>query len=129
MVHRLSTHPVHLGLGASTISEPEFTGGDWYPAYGQRHEADGTEGRLVSMHTVSKSWDTWEMHPHGSELVVCTAGEVTLVQEIEGEPVRTRLRAGEYAINPAGVWHTANVASPATALFITAGLGTEVRPR
>jgi hypothetical protein len=39
------------------------------------------------------------------------------------------LRAGEYAINPRGVWHTAGVASHATALFITAGMGTEHRPR
>ena len=39
------------------------------------------------------------------------------------------LRTGEYAINPPGVWHTADVESEATALFITAGLGTELRPR
>ncbi len=32
-------------------------------------------------------------------------------------------------INEPGVWHTADVESTATALFITAGLGTEHRPR
>lgn len=37
--------------------------------------------------------------------------------------------AGDYAINPRGVWHTADVAGHATALFITAGVGTEHRPR
>lgn len=36
---------------------------------------------------------------------------------------------GEYAINPPGVWHTADVEGEATALFITAGLGTEARAR
>jgi hypothetical protein len=41
------------------------------------------------------------VHPWGDELVLCV------------EP---------------GVWHTADVAGPATALFITAGLGTELRP-
>jgi quercetin dioxygenase-like cupin family protein len=39
------------------------------------------------------------------------------------------LRAGDYAINPPGVWHTADVAGETTALFITAGMGTENRPR
>jgi D-serine deaminase-like pyridoxal phosphate-dependent protein len=51
------------------------------------------------------------------------------VQEIAGEEVRTVLRAGEYAINDAGVWHTADVQEHATALFVTAGMGTQIRAR
>lgn len=125
----LTRHPVHLGLGAIAVSEPEFTGMQWYAEYGARHAADGKEGRLVSMHSFDASWDSWEMHPMGHEVVVCTHGEMTLVREIEGREVRTRLRAGEYAINDPGVWHTADVEAAATALFITAGEGTEVRPR
>ena len=39
------------------------------------------------------------------------------------------LQAGEYAINPPGTWHTADVDHEATGLFITAGMGTEHRPR
>ena len=59
-----------------------------------------------------------------------TAGEMALVQEDpEGRVNRTTIRAGEYAINPPGVWHIADVADTATAVFITAGLGTETRPR
>jgi quercetin dioxygenase-like cupin family protein len=65
----------------------------------------------------------------GSELVVCTDGEMTLVQEVEGQEIRTTLRAGEYAINDAGVWHTADVREHATALFVTAGMGTQIRAR
>jgi uncharacterized cupin superfamily protein len=129
MPPRLSQHPVHLGLGATAVSEPEFTGMQWYAEYGARHDSDGKEGRLVSMHTFEKPWDTWEMHPEGGEVVLCTAGEITLVQEIAGKVVQTRLRAGEYAINDPGVWHTADVESAATAVFITAGLGTQMRPR
>jgi hypothetical protein len=130
MPDKLSTFPVHLGLGATSKVQPEFTGGmDWYMAYGARNAADGVEGRLVSMHTFSKPWDTWEMHPLGSEIVVCTAGVITLTQEIDGEPKQVVLQAGEYAINEPGVWHTADVDAPATALFITAGAGTEMRPR
>ena len=102
---------------------------EWYAGYVTRHGDDGTEGRLVAMHTFSESWDSWEMHPKGHEVVLCTAGEITLVQEIEGKEQRQILRAGEYAINEPGVWHTADVSTPATAVFITAGLGTEHRPR
>jgi quercetin dioxygenase-like cupin family protein len=61
--------------------------------------------------------------------VLCTEGELTLVQEIGGKEVRTTLRPGEYAINEPGVWHTADVDGRATGVFITAGVGTEVRPR
>ena len=42
---------------------------------------------------------------------------------------RVSRTAGEYAINPPGTWHTADVEASATALFITAGEGTDHRPR
>jgi quercetin dioxygenase-like cupin family protein len=129
MARDLSRYPIHLGRGATAVAQPEFTGMSWYAGYAQRHAGDGTEGRLVAMFTFDAPWDSWEVHPNGHEVVVCTAGEITLVQEIDGKEVRTTLRAGEYAINPPGVWHTADVHGPATALFITAGVGTENRPR
>jgi quercetin dioxygenase-like cupin family protein len=127
----LESHPVHLGLGATAITQPEFNGAlDWYAAYGARHGDDGAEGRLVAMHRFSQSWDSWEMHPAGAEVVVCTAGRITLIQELaDGSTERVTIGAGEYAINPPGIWHTADVDGEATALFITAGLGTENRPR
>ena len=102
---------------------------EWYSGYLERHAEDGSEARLVSMFTFDTSWDSWEMHPQGSELVLCTEGQMTLVQEVEGREVRTTLDPGEYAINAPGVWHTADVDERATALFITAGLGTQHRPR
>lgn len=129
MPRTLSQHPVHLGRDASAVSEPEFTGMEWYADYGARHAADGVEGRLVSMFTFTAPWDSWEMHPQGHEVVICTAGEMTLIQEIDGAPVRTTLRPGEYAINAPGTWHTADVAGTASAVFITAGMGTQIRPR
>lgn len=129
MKAKLATHPIHLGLGATAVSEPEFTGMDWYAGYGARHESDGSEARLVSMHSFESSWDMWEMHPRGGEVVLCTAGTITLRQEIDGEEVVTTLEPGEYAINEPGVWHTADVSGPCTAVFITAGMGTEHRSR
>ena len=125
----LLQYPVHLGLGAVASSEPEFAGSQWYADYGARHAADGNEGRLVSMFRFERAWESWEVHPHGSEVVLCTAGAMTLIQEVEGQYVRTKLEPGLYAINPPGVWHTADVERSATAVFITAGAGTQNRPR
>jgi len=126
----LSEIPVHLGLGATVVPQDRFTGQvSWYQRYAERNAGDGFEGRLVTMHTFGGPWDSWERHPHGAELVVCTDGEITLYQEVDGQVGEVHLRAGEAAINPPGVWHTADLTGTATALFITAGMGTENRPR
>ena len=121
---------VHLGSGATAVPQPSFTGNDWYEGYGARHGADGAEGRLVSQHTFAESWDSWEMHPHGDEVVLCIGGSMLLTQEHpDGRREQIALAAGEYAVNPPGVWHTADVEGTATALFITAGEGTQHRMR
>lgn len=129
-VRSLFTHPVHLGVGATAVPQPEFTGRAWYADYVARTVADGAEGRLVSLYTFTESWDSWEMHPAGDELVVCLSGAMTLHQEhAEGTAAQVHLGPGEYAVNPPGTWHTADIAGSATALFITAGTGTQHRPR
>ena len=121
---------IHLGLGATAIPQQPFTDGSWYEGYGERHDGDGAEGRLVSMHVFTESWTEWEMHPAGDEVVLCTAGAMTLHQEFaDGGTATVTIGAGEYAINPPGCWHTADIAGSATAVFITAGLGTTGRPR
>ena len=129
----LEAHPIHLGRGGTAVPQPEFPRDErvmqWYENYGARHAEDGEEGRLVSCYRFTESWSGWEMHPAGAEVVVCVDGSMTLIQEIGGEEVRTPLSPGEYAINPPGVWHTADIAGEATGLFITAGEGTLHRPR
>ncbi len=131
--HQLSTNWIHLGLGATAEVEPPFTGDlSWYADYTERHAADGAEGRLVSVGTFDASWDVWEMHPNGAEVVLSVDGSITLHQEhADGSIDEVTIDAGEYAINPPGTWHTADVepGTEATAVFITAGLGTEHRPR
>ena len=128
--HNLLVNPLHLGLGASAVVQPAFTGMDWYQGYGQRHDDDGAEGRLVSMHRFTESWDSWEMHPAGDEVVLCTAGRMTLHQEYaDGTTATVIIGTGQYVVNPPGCWHTADVEEEATALFITAGLGTQHRQR
>jgi quercetin dioxygenase-like cupin family protein len=150
-VRDLARFPLHLGLGATAIAQPEFTGMAWYGDYMTRHAVDGAEGRLVAIHHFTDNWQAWEMHPLGEEVVVCIAGELTLIQQntggiqqsaggiqqnaggiqedVAGDELRITLKVGEYAINPRGVWHTADIAGAASVLFITAGAGTEHRER
>jgi quercetin dioxygenase-like cupin family protein len=126
----LFTNPIHLGLGATAEIQPEFTGMEWYQDYSARTGADGMEGRLVSLSRFTEDWASWEMHPSGAEVVVCVDGQMTLHQENgDGSLTSVTIGAGDYAINPPGIWHTADIESAATALFITPGLGTENRPR
>lgn len=132
--HSLERHPIHLGLGATAEPQPEFPSDEramqWYMDYGQRHAADGAEGRLVSMFRFTEDWPSWEMHPAGAEVVLCTSGSMTLTQQHpDGRIEKVTLAPGEYAINPPGVWHTADIVGETTAMFITAGMGTEHRPR
>ncbi len=126
----LERHPAHLGLGATALPQPAFTGDmAWYMAYGERHGDEGREGRLFAMHTFDAPWTTWEVHPEGSEVVLVTSGRLTLIQERDGVETRLALGPGEYAINPPGVWHTADADAVVTAVFVTTGLGTQNRPR
>lgn len=127
---RLDQHYVHLGPGAVAAVQPAFDGMAWYEAYGTRTACDGAEGRLVSLSAFTQNWDSWEMHPDGDEVVICTAGRMTLHQEFaDGRTAVVTIGPGEYAINPPGCWHTADVDGEATAVFITCGQGTQGRPR
>jgi mannose-6-phosphate isomerase-like protein (cupin superfamily) len=122
--------PIHLGRGARAVEEPQFTGPEWYEAYGERHADDMDEGRIVSLFRFEEPWTSWEMHPAGDEVVCCLQGQMTLHQDLpDGKKQSHELGPGEYAINPAGVWHTADADRPVVALFITAGKDTTHRPR
>ena len=128
--HSLADNWLHLGLGATAEVLEPFDGMEWYERYGTAQAADGAEGRLVSMYTFDADWDSWEVHPEGAEVVICTAGSIELVQELaDGSHATATLGAGQYAVNPPGTWHTANVADTTTCIFITAGKDTRHRPR
>jgi quercetin dioxygenase-like cupin family protein len=103
---------------------------DWYMDYARRTADDGPEGRVVSLFRFTEDWGAWEMHPSGDEVVLCLSGEMRLTQEFpDGRIEKTTLKPGEYAINPAGVWHTADIPLESAGLFVTAGAGTQNRPR
>jgi uncharacterized cupin superfamily protein len=122
---------VHLGLGATAEPLPDFAwDGEALAAYEAAHAGDGVEGRLVMIGRSGADWTVWERHPAGQELVVLLEGRMTLVQERDGAEVRIPMTAaGQAAVNPTGVWHTADVHEPCRVLYVTPGLGTEHRPR
>ena len=91
---------------------------------------DLERGHLVMAFAFAAPWDSWEMHPHGEEIVMLLSGEATFVLETAQGLERVRLgRAGEFVVVPRGTWHTADTEIATTMLFITAGAGTEHRAR
>jgi quercetin dioxygenase-like cupin family protein len=125
----LSSTYLHLGLGATVTPLPDFEWSQSYlEGYDRRFEADGVEGRLVTVSPETKTWTHWERHPAGDEVVYLLSGRIDVVQDHDGAEVTIPLRAGEAMINPKGVWHRGIMHEPGTALFITPGRGTEHRP-
>jgi hypothetical protein len=56
---------------------------------------------------------------------------VSLTQEAIDGPISTlTISVGQAVVNAPGVWHTADIVDgPTTVVFITAGVGTEMRDR
>ncbi|OKH92332.1 cupin domain-containing protein [Streptomyces uncialis] len=129
----LRTTPVHLGPGPGAKPVEGFA---WDPevlqAYSAAVEADGAEGRMVTVFDGDGPGPGGhgERHPAGDELVVCClSGSVTVTRDVDGAPDHVVLAPGEATVNPAGAWHTVDMAGPATVLTVTACLGTDHRPR
>ena len=120
---------VHLGRGSTATPLPGFTwSAEYLDAYRRRFATDAQEGRLVCVVAQDATWDGWERHPAGEEVVYLLSGRVDVVQELEGGAQHVvKLHPGEAMVNPANVWHTARVHEPGLALFITPGEGTEHR--
>jgi mannose-6-phosphate isomerase-like protein (cupin superfamily) len=126
----LTATPLHLGLGSRALAVDGF---GWeaqvLEAYAAAVAEDGPEGRLVMVFEGSRSWETWERHPAGDEVVVCLSGRMTVIKEVGGGTEPVELGPCEAMINPPGVWHTADVHEPVRFMTITPGMGTEHRPR
>jgi quercetin dioxygenase-like cupin family protein len=129
----LSKTPIHLGSRVAAepaVSLPGFGfDGPAFEDYIAKHCAPGAPGRLVMIESSPVDWGMWERHPAGDELLIVLEGEGELLQEIDGEPRRSTFGPGSAFINPAGVWHTANVRRPMRAIYITPCPGTEHRKR
>jgi len=102
----LSQTFIHLGLGARATAIPDFEwSAEFLDTYEQANAADGDEGRLVCISPQTQTWDFWERHPHGEEVVVLLSGRSDVVQDIDGGERTISLAPGQAVINPAGVWH------------------------
>ena len=74
-------------------------------------------------------WPVWECHPQGDEPVLVLSGRAVFIQALDAGDQHIEDGAGEALVNPAGVWHTADVHEPLTALYLTPCPGTEHRAR
>lgn len=84
---------------------------------------------LIAQFDFDTDWPSWEMHPHGDEVVYLLSGAVDFLLE-EAGGVRTVVldQPGTFVIVPRAVWHTAKVRASASMLFVTPGRDTQHRP-
>lgn len=67
------------------------------------HPRDPIPLRLVGEYETDSTWDHWEMHPHGDEIVHLVAG--TIDPHLDAATPRTvRLERGETIVVAAGAW-------------------------
>jgi len=111
------------GQGGSTLMP---VGPDFWRTLAPNPNSRGT---MISAYTFEGDWTSWERHPKGDEVVVCTAGAMTMMLEKPSGIERVALKAGDAVIVPANTWHTADVPSISRGLFITFGEGTDHKPR
>jgi mannose-6-phosphate isomerase-like protein (cupin superfamily) len=127
-IHDLARDVVVIGEGFSAAAEAG--GAEFWRALMAGERADVEAGWLVTAGVHEGTWPHWEMHPEGEELVVLMSGEITFVLDRDGEITEHRLdRPGQLVLVPRGAWHHARAEAPAHLLFVTAGRGTQHRPR
>lgn len=130
----LGRTPIHLGsaVDAGSPAVPihgfDFDGAS-FERYVARHCETGAPGRLVMLATSPTNWGAWECHPEGDEIVIVLEGKGVFIQEIDGGTRSIAIGPGTTVINPAGVWHTADVEVPVKAIYITPCPGTRHRMR
>lgn len=96
---------------------------------GVRRLMGSATGRLLAVLPLRADWTNWEMHPAGDEILYMLEGRATFVLELADGAQERVLSAGRVLVIPQGAWHTASVSEPGRMLAITAGLGTQHRPR
>ena len=130
----LSKTPLHLDsvVDAAHPAVPLLDfgfDGPSFEGYIARHCAPGAPGRLLMVESSPTNWSSWECHPEGDEIVIVLEGQGVFFQEIDGETRRMPFGPGSTIVNPAGVWHTADVELPMKAIYITPCPGTQHRAR
>ena len=124
-IHDPSEVYVHLHADHALHLEPVDE--QFWASIGDR--TDLHRGRLVTGMGTDGDWSVWEMHPQGDELILITEGAVRFHLDDGEEVTRHEVRAPEYIVVPAGVWHTMDEVEPGRAVIVTWGEGTQHRPR
>lgn len=117
--HQLTTE--FVVINAKQRASVETRDADLYARLDRNY--DNFKGcQLVSCHRFDGDWPSWEIHPHGDEVVILMSGRVTFVLRLQDGDEEVRLEnQGDYALVPADVWHTAKTNTPTAVIFITPG--------
>ena len=83
----------------------------------------------LMIESTAEDWKTWERHPLGDEIVIILEGAGEFIQQQHDTEIRITVGPGDTVVNPAGVWHTADVREPIRAVYMTPCPGTDHRPR
>ena len=114
---------IHLDYPGATTMEG---GEQFWKTIRERTELG--RGYLMMVGTMDKTWDSWEMHPAGEEIVYLLSGSVDFVLDLPGGNQTVELRGRAGCTVPRGTWHRAIVHEPGDMLFVTPGAGTKHRP-
>lgn len=104
-----------------------FKGGDEFWMSGDLEKIG--ENWLITEFQFTEDWKSWEMHPHGEEIVYLLSGEMDLILEKDDKIQTIELRGKGSVVIPRKTWHTAKVFAPSNLLVITLGKATEIRPK
>jgi len=96
---------------------------------GIRRLLGSATGRLLCSLSMGADWTNWEMHPAGDELLLMLEGRAVFVFDLADGFKEIELTTGRLLVVPKGVWHTARVSEPSRLVAITAGAGTQHRPK
>lgn len=130
----LARTPIHLDTAAApgdnAVPVDGFAfDGESFERYIAEFCGRGSPGRLIMVESSPGNWGAWECHTEGDEIVIVLEGKAVFIQQVDGAERRMPVGPGSTVINPAGVWHTADVEQPMRAIYITPCPGTEHRPR
>lgn len=81
--------------------------------------AEFRNGRVLGVFEYGSTWDYWERHPVGVEVVHTLQGSVRFHLHDGHYGTAVRLVAGQSLLVPEGVWHRAEVVTSAQLLFVT----------
>ncbi|MEM9624304.1 MAG: cupin domain-containing protein [Pseudomonadota bacterium] len=124
--HHLAAQPVIMQPTGEAVPKP------FSPSFFAELETDFPDFQghtLVMTSTYEEAWSTWEIHPHGDELVYLLEGDIDFVLHTDEGDVTLRVNEpGSYVVVPRNTWHTARPRTRTRMLFVTPGEGTRNQP-